>query len=281
MLELTRKIKFSPLASARVEQAVILAAGLGSRLARGDGDIKPLKNVGGVSLIGRNIALLAECGLKEVIVVTGYHAQELQEALQEQCAHLPITVRFAFNAQYRLSNGLSVLAAQHEIRGNFLLMMADHIFEPKMMREASLLVPPKNGALLLVDYKLSQIFDMDDATKVWVQKGRVCAISKSLSQYNAVDTGLFVCSRALLDALRTAQGRSPISDCSLSEGVATLVESGRMFTHDIKNAIWQDVDDEYMLEQAEILVQKQFSPSLGMPIAHSAAILNAAVAVSA
>ncbi len=72
---------------------------------------------------------------------------------------------------------------------------------------------------------------------------------RGVPDYNCVDTGLFVCSRALLDALDevyTATG-----DASLSAGGQKLSGKGLMYTVDIEGGFWQDVDTEEMLEHAE------------------------------
>lgn len=237
------------------KQAVILAAGLGSRLAHSSEDVKPLKLVGGMSLIQRNIAHLCECGIEEVVIVTGYHADILERTLREDCRDIPVKLTFVFNGEYRKSNGISVLSAQKAIHGNFILTMADHIFDPEMFYQAASLVPPKDGAVLCVDYKLSQVFDMDDATKVLVKDGKVASIGKQISEYNAVDTGLFICTPRLFDALSLAKDKSEKQDCSLSEGIATLMKTGRMYVHDIGMLCWQDVDDDAMLSEAEMMVK--------------------------
>lgn len=265
MLELTKKISRKANNASSIKQAVILAAGLGSRLAKTPDDIKPLKLVGGVSLIQRNIELFVQNGIEEVIIVTGYHAHELEAQLTSDCAHLPVKLTFRFNPDFRKSNGLSVLCAQSAVRGNFILTMADHIFAPEMVADACSLVPPQWGALLCVDYKLNTIFDMDDATKVLVEDGKVASISKKLTNFNAVDTGLFVCTPTLFEALNAAADLSPIHDCSLSEGIATLMKTGRMAVHDIGSFIWQDVDDDYMLKQAESLVKTRLSAHVQSP----------------
>lgn len=255
MLELTRTANKVLSSTTIPKQAVILAAGLGSRLAKTSDDIKPLKLVGGMSLIQRNIKLLASSGIDEIIIVTGYHADILEKTLREECADVPAKLTFVFNAEYRKSNGISVLCAKDVICGNFILTMADHIFDPEMIQRAAAIIPPKHGALLCVDYKLSEVFDMDDATKVAVKNGKVAAIGKQITQYNAVDTGLFVCTPTLFNALQEAADRSPKHDCSLSEGIATLMKTGRMAVQDIGALKWQDVDDDMMLAQAERLLK--------------------------
>lgn len=236
------------------KQAVILAAGLGSRLAKSSEDVKPLKLVGGMSLIQRNIRHLSDCGIEEIVIVTGYHADILEAHLRQDCKDIPVKLRFVFNPDFRKSNGISVLCAKNAIRGNFILTMADHIFDPEMLEHAVSTVPPENGAILCVDYKLAQIFDMDDATKVLVKDGKVASIGKKIERYNAVDTGLFICTRSLFAALENAKMHSQNADCSLSDGVAALMKSGCMAVQDIGDLQWQDVDDDMMLHQAEHMV---------------------------
>ena len=109
MLELTatqyRKLQD---AMTTPKQAVILAAGLGSRLAKTSDDIKPLKLVGGMSLIRRNIQHLADCGIEEVVIVTGYHADILENVIRNECEHLPIRLAFVFNPEFKKSNGIDL-----------------------------------------------------------------------------------------------------------------------------------------------------------------------------
>src|SRR5690606_28251315 len=112
-----------------MRQAVILAAGFGSRLARHEGDTpKPLREVSGYTLIERNLRMLQQSGIDETIVVVGYRGHELCESLKETTNGLKMPVRFAFNEDYKKANGLSVLSAAPMIEGEFVLLMADHLF---------------------------------------------------------------------------------------------------------------------------------------------------------
>lgn len=238
-----------------MRQAVILAAGFGSRLSREEGDLKPLREVGGASLIRRNILLLDRAGVEEVVVVVGYNGDILQAMVERDTRGLDIRVRFAHNQHYDKSNGLSVLAARPLIKGNFLLMMADHIFDGAIIEEAAAISVPEDGAVLCIDYKLTQVFDMDDATKVVTDGRRVLEIGKQLTRFNAVDTGIFACTPGLFAAIEHARRHSDNDDCSLSDGVTSLLAAGSMFVHDIGRALWQDVDDERCLIHAEHLLR--------------------------
>lgn len=68
--------------SAVVEQAVLLAAGRGTRLGDLTRDTpKPLLEVGGKSIIFRILEGLAEAAVRDVTVVTGHLAEQIESAL--------------------------------------------------------------------------------------------------------------------------------------------------------------------------------------------------------
>ncbi|PJB48194.1 MAG: nucleotidyltransferase [Deltaproteobacteria bacterium CG_4_9_14_3_um_filter_63_12] len=247
-----------------MRQAVILAAGFGSRLARQKGELKPLRQVGGSSLIQRNLLLLAAAGVKKVVIVVGHRGEELAESVAVDAAKIDLEVVFAHNPEYQKSNGLSVLAARPHIDGNFLLLMADHIFDRAIVDLAVQKGAPVAGATLCIDYKINLVFDIPDATKVVTDGQRVLEIGKELEHYNAIDTGMFMCTPDLFDALEEARENSHNDDCSLSNGVATLRTRGEMFVEDVGKALWQDVDTELTLKHAERLLRRNlFDTNLG------------------
>lgn len=250
------------------QKAVILAAGFGSRLSRFEGDTpKPLREVGGLALIQRNLAMLEHCGVRETIVVLGHRAREIALEIQSSVSLSSMKLTFVHNPHYTLSNGLSVLAARPHLSGDFLLLMADHIFDLCIFEGVAGRPAPKRGASLCIDYKINSVFDIDDATKVVTDGVHVCEISKALETYNAIDTGLFLCSQSLLDALEEARSQSPEGDCSLSDGVTELARHGRMFVHDIGHAYWQDVDTELALRHAERLLREGLMSKLDKLVA--------------
>ncbi|HBX65403.1 MAG: nucleotidyltransferase [Balneola sp.] len=235
---------------------VILAAGFGSRLKGVDSNtvLKPLTSVNDKPLIYRTIRSLKVAGCSKVVIVLGYGFEEIKnDILESYTGNLPI--EFAHNKKYDLSNGISVLAAAPLINDTFILTMADHILSDEMMKLAGAHRPDKGTATLLVDYKVDEIFDMDDATKVKVKEGRVKAIGKQITDYNCIDTGVFVCTEGLLSEIEKVYKAT--GDASLSDGVRTLAESGKMHTLDIGDAFWQDVDTPEMLEHAEKVLRSK------------------------
>ena len=229
---------------------VVLAAGFGSRLA-GTSDetrLKPLTPVAGVPLIARTLRSLEVAGCSRIVVVVGHGGDEVEAAarsVHDGQAELVITQ----NDRYDLANGVSVLAAHPHVGARFLLTMADHVFSDDVMRLAGAHRPPEAGATLLVDYDVPGVFDLDDATKVLSRGDRIAAIGKGIREYDCVDTGLFVCTPALMDALQEVYAAR--GDASLSDGIQRLSDRGRMTLLDIGDGFWQDVDTPEMLAEAE------------------------------
>ena len=229
---------------------IVLAAGFGSRLegSSDETDLKPLTPVGGVPLLHRTVRSLQLAGCRRVVVVVGHGADEVQAGVRPHF-NGSLDLRCVVNERYDLSNGVSVLAARDAVDGAFVLTMADHVFSDDVMRLASSHTPPSEGATLLVDYDIDGVFDLDDATKVREEDGRIVAIGKQIADYNCIDTGLFVCTEALMDAL--ADVFEERGDASLSDGVQRLAAAGRMTVLDIGDGFWQDVDTPEMLAEAE------------------------------
>jgi choline kinase len=220
---------------------VVIAAGMGTRLKCDEGLPKPLLSLGGRPLALRVLDRFAEAGVREAVVVVGYRAGEVRAGIAGGAPALPVT--FVENPRYRMSNGLSVLAASGAVGERpFFLSMADHVFEPSLIRGLGGAALPDGGLVLAVDRKLDRIFDEDDATKVRTVSGRIVEIHKNLKAFDAVDTGLFACTPALFAAIREAAAARADGDCSLSDGVKALAASGRALVHDIGDGWWQDVD---------------------------------------
>lgn len=235
---------------------VVLAAGFGSRLAT-EGDAtsnKPLLEVAGRPLFDRTLRSLEVARCARVVIVLGHEAELLQRRIEaDYSGALPMT--FAHNPDYQLSNGLSVLCAEPYVSGEFVLTMADHILGDELMALVADHHPPPEGATLCVDYKLDAIFDMDDATKVWAADGLIASIGKQIPDYNCIDTGVFICTRALLHALEEV--RAAKGDASLSDGIQTLASQKKMSVLDIGDGFWQDVDTPEMLAHAEAMLHQR------------------------
>ncbi len=225
---------------------LIIAAGAGTRLADATAVPKPLKKVCGLPLLTRIIKSAAKGGLKKIFIVVGFQKEKIIDFINAQT--WPVEIEFIENTNWKKSNGVSVLVAKERIRENFILLMSDHIFDFQTLANLRLQSTDAVDVLLAVDYKTHQIFDMDDATKVEVVGGKIKSIAKNLVQYNAIDTGMFLLSPKVFDALSAVLKNG---DCSLSDGIRDLAQAGRAGVFDIGQAYWQDVDTPESLVHAE------------------------------
>ncbi len=237
---------------------IILAAGLGTRLCEADKELKakPLASVDELTLLLRTIRGHEVAARDRVVIVVGWRAEAVERHVRTSYEG-PLELEFVYNEHYRLKNGLSVLCAKPAVDDEFILTMADHVLDDKIMKLLRTHRPPPGGATLCVDYKIQTIFDMDDATKVFARGDRIEKIGKEIEEYNCVDTGVFLCTRGLMEALDDVHRKT--GDASLSDGIQALAEAGRMEALDIGDGFWQDVDTPEMLEHAEKLLKKRTS----------------------
>ncbi|HVJ21786.1 MAG TPA: histidinol-phosphate transaminase [Polyangiaceae bacterium] len=245
---------------ARVTRAVVLAAGTGSRLA--DGQVlppKPLRPVAQVPLLVRVLLALESVGVQEAVIITGFQGELVRKSLLAD-PRLGLKLIFVDNREYEKKNGVSLLAARDYIDRECLLTMADHLYSPELVRRLLAAEIPAGACALAVDRDIEGCFDLDDATKVRVERGQIAAISKELERYDAIDTGVFRIGPALIDELSGLYNQS--GDCSLSDGVRALAGRGRFLAVDVGDVRWIDVDTPVALERAEAML-RVFGDHLG------------------
>ena len=238
-----------------VNQCLILAAGNGSRIASvANGVPKPLVPLCGVPLLEHVMTTSREAGIERFVIVAGYRADLIRRWLSERSME-GISVTLIENLEYQKANGVSALAAKTELNQPFLLLMSDHIFEPKTAK--ALLRQPlaDDEVILAVDSKIDRVFDLDDATKVQRKGNYIVGIGKDLPGYDALDTGMFLCSPTLFDRLEAARKNG---DCSLSDGMRRLAQDWKLRAFDIGDGHWQDVDSPQALAHAEEIYDRDF-----------------------
>ncbi|MBK7533980.1 MAG: NTP transferase domain-containing protein [Myxococcales bacterium] len=232
-----------------MERAIILAAGRGERLVNGKPYPKPLELVAGRPLIVRVIEGLARAGVEEVVVIVGYLGEVLIEALGRVSFQVP--VRFCWNHEFDKPNGTSLLKAKEYVVGPTFLVMSDHLWSTSLPERVRAFPLADDETVLGIDYKIADCVDLDDATKVATDGSRVLRIGKMLEQYDALDTGVFRITPAVIAALEEVEGPQ---GCSLSQGMAKLAAQGKMRVVDVGDAVWVDVDTPLAHGHAEKLL---------------------------
>jgi choline kinase len=219
-------------------QTVIVAAGRGSRLlASTDDRPKTLLPLGDGTILSAILASFQAAGCAEFVLVTGYRGEQLARFAAAPPPGLRIAV--VENREWERGNGLSVYAARAAVGdAPFLLSMSDHLVSPAALR--AVLDAPPGPALLLVDPRVGEVIDLDDATKVWVEDGRITRIGKDLDRYNAVDCGIFRLDRRFFPAMETALGRGREG---ISDAMRELIAAGALAAVPLPaGAEWVDID---------------------------------------
>jgi choline kinase len=204
----------------------------------------------GTTLLEHIILSAHEAGLKNFVVVVGYRGELIQKYfVNRQLAG--VSLEWVENRDYHKENGISALSAHDRFHEPFLLLLGDRLFQPETV--SSLLQQPlqEGEVILAVDRKIDRVFDLDNATKVRLEGEYVVDIGKQLPSYDALDTGMFLCTPALFGALESSVQNG---DCSLSDGMRNLASRRRLRAFDIGEGYWVDVDTPLALAHAKNLL---------------------------
>jgi choline kinase len=243
--------------SVPVRDAVVLAAGNGDRFQNGSRQSKLLQPVLGEPLIFRTLATAIEAGISSFEIVIGYQADRVREAI-ERGAPRGAAIQFTYNAEWQLENGMSVLAVRKRFHDRrFALLMGDHLFEASVLSGLLRMPVAADESILAIDACPAPPEVAAEATKVRMTGDRITAIGKELGTFDALDTGLFVCSPALFDALDASRRAG---DTTLSGGIRVLASRGLMRGADVNGATWYDIDTPADLATAETLLAARPEP---------------------
>lgn len=238
-------------------RVIILAAGQGKRLLPLTADVpKALLDIGGKSLVERQIAAFASNGLSDFVVVTGYAAERMELALAAIAAKLKVNVRTVYNPFYAVADNLaSCWLARHEMTGDFIQVNGDNVFQGDLV--AKLLAAPAMPAAVAINVK--DTFDADDM-KVMLDGARLTEIGKTLpvDTVDAEAIGFYV--------FRGAGGAAYVNELELAlrdpqglkrwfpSAVGSLAKKIEVGTIPITGLRWGEVDFPVDLQQARQLV---------------------------
>ena len=203
-----------------VQRAVVLAAGNGDRFKNGTRQSKLLTPVLGQPLILRT-STAAAAGISSFEVVLGYQADSVRVVVGTGPA---ARHRRALQLQPRMAPRKRCVGGRRagRIDRRFALLMGDHLFEPAALSMLLHMDVPENESILAVDTQPAPADVAAEATQVRMEDSYITAIGKGLGDYDALDTGVFVCSPYLFNALDAAI-RS--GDTTLSGGIRVLRRS--------------------------------------------------------
>ncbi|MBZ0168713.1 nucleotidyltransferase [Candidatus Methylomirabilis lanthanidiphila] len=235
-------------------RGIILSAGQGKRLLPLTAEVpKCVLQVGGQTLVERQIAYLMKCGIDQVTVVVGFGAEKVEQVVRTHFH--PDQATTLYNPFFSVSDNLvSCWLVRHLMTEDFVLLNGDTLFEPAILQ--CLLDAPPGPITLVVDRKPA--YDADDM-KVMVEGRRLLRVGKTLSPeqshgesigmtlFRGNGPGLF--SEAIERALRKPDA---LRNWYLSV-IDEMAQAGLVRTCPIQGLQWTEVDCLADLEQAQQL----------------------------
>jgi choline kinase len=159
-------------------KGVILAAGKGSRLNGTAGD-KPkcLIELGGMTLLERQIHALEHAGIDDIVVVVGCQADRVRRACGSG-------ITYVENGRFSETNSLySLWTARALLSQGFVVLNCDVLFHPALLDD---LLATHLDAALLIDFREPGDEPLgDEEMKVKVRSGLVVDMSKTMDPAEA------------------------------------------------------------------------------------------------
>jgi choline kinase len=231
--------------------ALILAAGSGRRL--GGHTPKCLVDMGGRPLIDLAVEALEWAGVKRTVVVAGYQADDVREAL-------PPGTPMVINPDYLETDSLySFWLARHEIGEEVLVLNGDVLFHPVIAR--ALVRRPRSA--LAYD---SRSGDEDEQMKLIVRGGGLTAMSKMLSPERSCgeSVGMVRLSGAATEATFDIAGRLVAAGREndwLPAALNRVAREHRIDCMDVAGMPWTEIDFPADLARARAQVLPAIAPA--------------------
>jgi len=254
-------------------KGLIIAAGKGSRLEHMTKDKpKALIRLLGLSLIERIILTAKQAGIYEFLIVVGYLGDKIKAKLGDGKKY-GVKISYIENGEYEKGNGVSVLRAREQLNENFILLMSDHLFDVRILKELTK-YDLKGTVVLAVDRKEARPTD----TKVLERDGKIIKIGKNIEESNCLDTGIFLCSPKIFSYLEETvkENKTELADCIVKvakEEDAEVFDIGQIesYVSKMRKTIkpwWIDIDTEGDLKKAKQIIIENSSKGASDFMAH-------------
>ena len=237
-------------------QAIILAAGLGTRLRPITDEVpKCMVPVNGVRIIDKQIDNLHKAGVNDIVIVGGYKADVLKKHLERYDG-----ITFVSNSRYAETNNMYslYLALKHTGGSGFLLMNADVYFDANII-EGLLEKDEEDKSLIACDR--SGYFE--ESMKITTDKsGKIKHIGKQIAEdeYYAVSIDVYklnadavdILSREVYDTIEVKKDENLWTEMALDD----IFDKTEFVPYVIRGR-WFEIDNHEDLYRAEELFKEE------------------------
>ncbi|WP_067107138.1 sugar phosphate nucleotidyltransferase [Sphingopyxis granuli] len=243
-----------------IKKAIILSAGQGSRLLPLTRDLpKCLIEFNGRSLLGWQVAALAANGVEDIVVVTGFRTERVEDHALELYRDTGARVRTLFNPFFQVADNLGTCwIARGEMDRDFIILNGDTIVSDEIV--ARLIAGASDPITVTVDVK--DAYDDDDMKVTRDAEGRLHAVGKrllppdtnaeSIGMLAFVDDGPAIFRNQVDQMMRTPDG----VERWYLRAIDIIAKGNRVGTVSIAGLDWQEVDFPQDVEAADALTAR-------------------------
>ncbi len=241
---------------------VIIAAGLATRLKPYSEEVPKcfMELEHGVTILDFIMDRINDIKAEYVLIVT---RPQYRENFENK---LKGKVKIIETDAENFGNLYSVNLALRKLRGNFIILMSDHIFEQSMLNN-------------IVSYKSDKAFticldrkptrrDAIEGLKLALKNGKIVHASKDILPIHGIDTGIIFCRKNARKYIKEAIKKFGIS-ATIADALSLAAAEGEVDYIDITGKLWKDIDTPNDLIDArkiywKILRKNLFKPSDGL-----------------
>jgi 2-aminoethylphosphonate-pyruvate transaminase len=230
-----------------IRHAVILAAGLGSRLKEKTATMpKGFLELQGKAIVEWSVQKLLNIGIEKIIIGTG-HCKETYDALAKKYP----AIETVYNPDYRTTGSMGTLAvcASH-VSQDFLLLESDLIYDSIGL--TVLCNDPHTNVILASGptHSGDEVY-LEADTDLFLRK-----VSKNKGDMSSVYgelVGITKLSPPIVQAMceYAEQNRSALPNLDYEHALAALSKAHPVFIRKLEYYLWREIDDEHHLAMAE------------------------------
>ena len=243
-----------------IKKAIILSAGQGSRLLPLTRDVpKCMIDFNGRTLISWQIAALVANGVTDIVVVTGFRTERVEDHALQLYRETGARIRCVFNPFFQVADNLGTCwIVREEMDRDFIILNGDTIVSDEIV--AKLIAGTQDAITVTVDVKPD--YDDDDMKVNRDESGRLHHIGKRLlpPDTNAESIGMLafvgegpaIFRNQVDQMMRTPEG---VARWYL-RAIDIIAKGNRVGTVSIEGLEWQEVDFHQDVEAATALTAK-------------------------
>jgi len=230
-----------------IKQAVIVAAGFGSRIKEKTvSKPKGFLELGGIAIVEWSVQKLLACGIEKIIIGTGYKAEAYNELAKKYPA-----IQTVFSADFETTSSMATLnVCAQFVTDDFLLLESDLIYD-------------SIGLSVLINDNHENVVLASGATnsgdEVYIEAANdffLKALSKNkavLSSIYGELVGISKISKTLLCAMCEYYNKNRVTLPKLDyeHAIAACTAAIPVFIRKIEYYAWREIDDENHFDMAE------------------------------